>query len=122
MHADPVPRSTDSVTVNVRPQRPSCRTTSSGWIAEEAKKRSNAFEAVPQESAVLKCRAVRCRTLSLTSWFIDPLPFSLPIPRCVFLTILTVMREGDGLARQRFRDCLSTLLTYFLLRREISLL
>src|SRR5580704_5919785 len=69
-----------------------------------------------------QCRGVRCRTLSLTSWSIDPLPFSLPIPRCVFLTILAVMREGDGLARQRFCDCLSTLLTYFLLRREISLL
>jgi hypothetical protein len=32
------------------------------------------------------------------------------------------VKEGDGLARQLFRDCLSTRLTYFLLRSEISLL
>jgi hypothetical protein len=71
MHSGPMPRSLDSGTVNVRPQRPSCRTTSSGWIEEEWKKKSNAFEAAPQESAVLKCRPVRYRTLSLTSRPID---------------------------------------------------
>ena len=83
MHSGQMPRSLDSGTVNVRPEWPSCRTTSSGWIEEERKKQPDVFEVAPQESAVLKCRAVRYRTLSLTGQPIDPLPFSLPIPRCI---------------------------------------
>src|SRR5271165_7049609 len=38
MHSGPMPRSIDSGTVNVRPQRPSCRTTSSGWIEEDGRR------------------------------------------------------------------------------------
>ena len=88
-------------------ERPSCRTTSSGWIEEERKRKSNAFEAASQESAVLKCRAVRHRTSSLTSRPIDPLPFSSLIPRCIPYD-LPFKKEGDGLARQLFRNRLST--------------
>jgi len=115
-----MPRSIDSGTVNVRPQRPSCRTTSSGWIEQERKKQSNAFEAAGIRRSQMSRR-------SLSDIIIDqpgPLthslfPFQFPD---VFLTILLVMKEGEGLARQLFRNCLSTLLTYFLLRKETSLL
>jgi hypothetical protein len=88
-------------------KRPSCRTTSSGWIEEERKRKPNAFEAASQESAVLKCRAVRHRTSSLTSRPIDPLPFSSLIPRCIPYD-LPFKKEGDGLARQLFRNRFST--------------
>src|ERR1700730_2707403 len=66
-------------------------------------RKSNAFEAASQESAVLKCRAVRHRTSSLTSRPIDPLPFSSLIPRCIPYD-LPFKKEGDGLARQLFRN------------------